>query len=436
MTMIKPKELVKDILLVLLIISAGFLVWRTWMYDGKVQEGIVARFFGSEDAGQEGPSGAVILQEAAFPVRAAITDGEGRMGAQYSREGVAALYVQVKPFFADVLSAAGSPEPSDREEWERALGLPGFYLDFWSDIPLGPLASWLGVRLSPELESLSARAFAFSWTEEASALFLMDSAGNLLRCALSPRPFTMFTENINNGCIFAFEREDGPFPGLDRDTMLFPKGDSSAATRPTVAAGLAADTEERINLILVILGFNPMTNYRYNEGDGTRVIVDGQRSVRVRAGRIYYRDTSDGGDAGSIYVSAADGLNAGVMIERARELAQLTAGSLCGDAQLTLTGFTDGGAGAYTVRFSYLCGGIPVVLTDPGDAASITVRDGLVTSAVFNLRAFTIGEMIVLTPMEQAAAALASDYPGSQLCIIYADKGDYGAEILPQWAGR
>ena len=123
------------------------------------------------------------------------------------------------------------------------------------------------------------------------------------------------------------------------------------------------------------------------------------------------------------------------VIEAARQLAEGTMGTRCGQARLYLESVRETQDG-YRVRFGYRLNGSAVWLYEEGWAAEFLIREGCISEFTMHFRAYSdSGEKALLLPMNQAAVIL----PGltdeaRELVIQYRDRG--GETVSPGWVAE
>jgi len=172
------------------------------------------------------------------------------------------------------------------------------------------------------------------------------------------------------------------------------------------------------------LGFNPYTNSRYTESNGTEVIVDGDHSLRILpGGRIRYQ----GGSESMVSIeseSAVPTLQEAVS-GISTLLNQLLSG-ISGDASLYLLDIQQFG-NATTLKFGYQYNGIPIRFSDGASAAQVRLSGNAVTSLSLYFRQYTAGsDSSLLLPLPQAIA-IAAKQPGKELFLGYTDNGGNSA---------
>lgn len=402
------RNLVQNILITLLALSAAVLFTQTQLYNLNLTT-------------SEAPSGpaqsAAPAAELAAPVRTAVTGDYGRCGGLTRTTG--------DPVFADplgrrLLEALGSARdyvPCSRGDFLRALRGPSLYYDFLEPLPLSVLAGLLGggEDVSPR-EDLSARRLLIVPQEGGAVLYLWDGGENCFRAS------TAVSSDSLEQVISRYELGDASFAmdggGLERELDPCSLLPAQPPELPSFTLGnpLAGGTD----WLLSALGFNPRSRTRHTESSGTELIIDGDRTLRIRPDNtIHYQS----GNEPILRVKAAGDL------PTAREAA-LGAGSLLssllapvsGELQPWLQSLRRSGD-VTALRFGYQLKGVPVRFQDGGFAAEITLTGSAVTALSLRFRQYNAAEEpSLLLPLPQALAVAAAS-PGKELSIGYVERG-------------
>ncbi len=402
------RNLVQNILITLLALSAAVLFTQTQLYNLNL----------TTSEAPPGPAqSAAPAAELAAPVRTAVTGDYGRCGGLTCTTG--------DPVFADplgrrLLEALGSARdyaPCSRGDFLRALRGPSLYYDFLEPLPLSVLAGLLGggEDVSPR-EDLSARRLLIVPQEGGAVLYLWDGGENCFRAS------TAVSADSLEQVISRYELGDASFAmdggGLERELDPCSLLPAQPPELPSFTLGdpLAGGTD----WLLSALGFNPRSRTRHTESSGTELIIDGDRTLRIRPDNtIHYQS----GNEPILRVKAAGDL------PTAREAA-LGAGSLLssllapvsGELQPWLQSLRRSGD-VTALRFGYQLKGVPVRFQDGGFAAEITLTGSAVTALSLRFRQYNAAEEpSLLLPLPQALAVAAAS-PGKELSIGYVERG-------------
>ena len=402
------RNLVQNILITLLALSAAVLFTQTQLYNLNL----------TTSEAPPGPAqSAAPAAELAAPVRTAVTGDYGRCGGLTCTTG--------DPVFADplgrrLLEALGSARdyaPCSRGDFLRALRGPSLDYDFLEPLPLSVLAGLLGggEDVSPR-EDLSARRLLIVPQEGGAVLYLWDGGENCFRAS------TAVSSDSLEQVISRYELGDASFAmdggGLERELDPCSLLPAQPPELPSFTLGdpLAGGTD----WLLSALGFNPRSRTRHTESSGTELIIDGDRTLRIRPDNtIHYQS----GNEPILRVKAAGDL------PTAREAA-LGAGSLLssllapvsGELQPWLQSLRRSGD-VTALRFGYQLKGVPVRFQDGGFAAEITLTGSAVTALSLRFRQYNAAEEpSLLLPLPQALAVAAAS-PGKELSIGYVERG-------------
>ena len=402
------RNLVQNILITLLALSAAVLFTQTQLYNLNL----------TTSEAPPGPAqSAAPAAELAAPVRAAVTGDYGRCGDLTCTTG--------DPVFADplgrrLLEALGSARdyvPCSRGDFLRALRGPSLYYDFLEPLPLSVLAGLLGggEDVSPR-EDLSARRLLIVPQEGGAVLYLWDGGENCFRAS------TAVSSDSLEQVISRYELGDASFAmdggGLERELNPCSLLPAQPPELPSFTLGdpLAGGTD----WFLSALGFNPRSRTRHTESSGTELIIDGDRTLRIRPDNtIHYQS----GNEPILRVKAAGDL------PTAREAA-LGAGSLLGSLLAPVSGELQPwlqslrrSGDVTALRFGYQLKGVPVRFQDGGFAAEITLTGSAVTALSLRFRQYNAAEEpSLLLPLPQALAVAAAS-PGKELSIGYVERG-------------
>ena len=402
------RNLVQNLLITLLALSAAVLFTQTQLYNLNL----------TTSEAPPGPAqSAAPAAELAAPVRTAVTGDYGRCGGLTCTTG--------DPVFADplgrrLLEALGSARdyaPCSRGDFLRALRGPSLYYDFLEPLPLSVLAGLLGggEDVSPR-EDLSARRLLIVPQEGGAVLYLWDGGENCFRAS------TAVSSDSLEQVISRYELGDASFAmdggGLERELDPCSLLPAQPPQLPSFTLGdpLAGGTD----WFLSALGFNPRSRTRHTESSGTELIIDGDRTLRIRPDNtIHYQS----GNEPILRVKAAGDL------PTAREAA-LGAGSLLGSLLAPVSGELQPwlqslrrSGDVTALRFGYQLKGVPVRFQDGGFAAEITLTGSAVTALSLRFRQYNAAEEpSLLLPLPQALAVAAAS-PGKELSIGYVERG-------------
>ncbi len=420
---LKYVERLKSLLIAALLIVAVLLVMLTPIYKELTGE-MPAQTWYRLTTVPTSDIGTLPQEAAAIPSVIAIGSGHARYGVRYDESVAGSVYNELSPLLGDALRTAGSPRAVTEEEWLTALTGANIYLFYPGRVPLPVLTSWLCGEDEPQTPlSGSVRQL----------LLCPDSDGTLLLCyrnevdgqycfcqtspALTGRLEDLCADYLSNEAVFACETDSSLAPAM----LLLPEPLSA----PVLTAGAVAFTDSAMNALLTAMEFNPRTNATYFS-DAGRVVLEGASTLRIGSdGNVSYES---GGESRLLIREGSEAQ----AIEAARQLAQKTVGTQCGDASLYLMDAGYDEEGAYVIRFGYCLDGMPILPEGAGCAALFRVAEGRVDSCVLHYRTYARTDTpVLLLPEEQTAAALhAMGQDGSLLTAGYAGSG---SSLSPVW---
>ena len=359
----------------------------------------------------------------AAPVRVAVSGSYGRFGS-IALSTASEEFSPLGSLLEEALNTAQSFNPCSREDFFSALENPSIYYDFLAPLPLSVLGSLVGADGE---DSVSARYLVVSSPSGAApVLHLWDNEDLYFSCstALSNEDLDALISGYEQGnALFAFDSGETyeTYTKTLHPLSLFLPDVHSALPTATAASSLSGSSE-----LLSALSFNPHTQTRWTEGNGTEVIVDGDRTLRLYAdGILSYR----GGGNNDLSISSGEFPSLTEVIRETKNLlySLLPRNS---EAELYLTSVSRSGS-SVSLTFEYHLSGIPIRFSNGTPAAKVTLSGSTVSSIFMTCREYrTEEETAMLLPVLQALA-IAAKQPGAELMIGYADYGT--ATVTPRW---
>lgn len=418
----KAVEAGKTTLIVLLIVSALTLAWRTGLFNDFFK---AAPFFGNVAEKMRGASGAaevgsVSLKDAVRPLFIVITDEDGaHYGVKYDTDARNAVYSRTSSIFSDALGSASKPAEVSEEEWRAALSCPGVLFAYVMPVKLSVLDGWLRARMTESYDDISLRYICVAFSGGKSRIYFQDHESGLFygadTAASAGKAQELGGYNAN-GALLAFEtniKAAGKAPYM----LILP-----GSGHPDVHASAAGNAEELLDAVLAALGHSDESPAILPEIDGAIRCVGTQFAIEADAkGRVTYHRTDALPPA-----EERRTLNESDMIEIARVIAADTVGALCGDAEVFFESL-EYDAGYYSLYFNYYIAGGRIYLHEDVNAARVSFLSGMVIDVELNFRNFArTDEYTGLLPESQALAAADGEF---MLCY-----SDTGAEWLqPFW---
>ena len=359
------------------------------------------------------------------PVRFAATGVYGGVYGRYVRVDMSAgdrAFRSARLLFGDALGESGDFQETSQDAFLLAVCGTSLYCDFLTPLPLSLLAGLMDTSAADER---SVRSMALAREKNVINLYLWDGGGEYVRrpTAVSRRELEELVSRceLGNGA-FALDLYDTEslYQKISPLSLL-------PETLPSLPVYASAVGLPDTGQLLSAFRFNPLTKSRYTEANGTEVIMEGGRSVRIRTnGNIYYQS----GERGDLTIeSAAD---VPTSYEAVRECAALLNRILIpqGCTPVCPLEVRRQGDGA-VLRFGYALNGIPVFHLDGGAAAVVTLERRKIVSLGLRPRRYTATNTdSLLLPLEQASG-IAGLYAGAELCLGYQDTG--GSRLNARW---
>lgn len=406
----RRRNLAQNIVITLLSLSAVFLFAQTQFTSLNLPSG--------EAAAPAGPSPSAPAPDLTAPVRVAVTGDYGRYGGVALNTGGSDFADPLGRRLLEALGSARDYAPCGPADFLRALEGPSLYYDFLEPLPLSVLAGLLGggEEVSPR-EDLSARRLLIALQDSGTVLYLWDGGEACLRAvtAVSADSVEQVIGRYELGdASFAMDAApDAPARRLDPCSLL--PGQAPALDAFTLGDPLAGSTD----WLLSALGFNPRSRTRHTESNGTELIMDGDRTLRIRPDNsVRYQSGDDPSlrikSAGETPTAREAALGVGALLESLFS-------PVSGEARLYLQSVRRGGD-ATVLRFGYQAGGVPIRFQDGGCAAEATLTGTAVTALTLRFRQYNpSGEGSLLLPLPQALAVAATS-PGKELSIGYVER--------------
>ncbi len=201
-----PVELAKDVLIVLLLCSACFLLW-----ESQLLTGIIDPLVQTEDVLLAVTQTYQVQAEAARPIRmAAIVGDSGELyGLQYNEEAVDDLFQLSSNLLRETLGSLDAPVAITQEQWQTMLSTaPGLYFDMAGDVPLSVLSGWLSGQEVSDLTAVPRRILLTTTEEGLVALCYQTQEDEFFYCTTQVVDYSRLVSVVSqfsaNGAQFAF----------------------------------------------------------------------------------------------------------------------------------------------------------------------------------------------------------------------------------------
>lgn len=349
------------------------------------------------------------------PVRLAVTGAFGRYG-DLQLTTASEAFVAPAALLSEALSSAGAIAPCRKSEFPAALTGTSVYYDFLFSLPLSVLAQLTATQYSGDG---SARRLLLAETGSGVTLYLRGAENDWSRCttSITQEQLANFVADYELGnANFSLDNAetDASFAVLDPYSLFLTES-------PELPNLFTANPLTDIDSLLSALSFNPHTNARYPESDGTEVIMEGDSSVRIQPdGMVLYQS---GGLSTLTIPAKGDSPTTLESVTGASALLRSLLGNLTGEAGLYLQGVQSSGENT-VLHFGYHMDGTPIRFAGGNVAAEITLQRTAVSSFSLRFRQYTTTEShALLLPLTQAAAIAATQH-NAELSIAYVDNGE------------
>lgn len=408
----KRRNFIQNMIIVLLSLSAVVLFTQTQLYSMELADrgGYFSQKSSSDVQSLDS------LTDLAAPLRVAVTSNH-----TYGRYGAFCLTTDSEsfiPLLSEALASAAAFSSCEAQDFLAALNASSVYYDFLSPLPLSILAGLSGVAL--EESGLSVRRLVLAQTADQTVqLYLWDGEDAYFRSgtAVSSARLEEVIDNYELGnAFFAMDELESSqdYKAVAPCSLFFtevPDLPDLTAVNP-----LADD-----NWLLSALNFNPHTNYRHQESDGTQIIAEGVRSLRIRSdGTVLYQSGSD--PSLDIEAARTGEPTAEEAVLGASALLNRLLSNVSSSARLYLLGCRQEN-GVTELQFGYQINGLPIRFSDGSCAAEVTLTGTSVTRLSLRFRQYaTADSATALLPLRQALA-IAAGHSGAEMAIGYADSG-------------
>lgn len=420
MTRHRAVNRLQNLTLLLLTLSALFLLSRL-MLAGSGWTGLQDLLPAGAAGGR--PNQTMDLGEV-MPAFHLVVTGDSEYG-RYTQLGAGGEDLQqILPLFQEALGSASVVGAAADKTLQEALASPSLYLDLTVELPAAVVSAWLG---EGDSFGRNVRAMALAAEDEESAfLYLRSDDGSIFRynTALPVSAVTEIADSVSpNGGSFAYESNFAP---LAPYTVLVAQPPEIPQLHGDIPAGYTAYN------LLTALDFNAHTNARYPESDGTEVVVESPRLLRLSpGGEVTY--VCDGETTSTLYrvPCAGESPTAVEAVQAAGNLAAvLTESTVASPLYLrTLTPYENG----YRITFGYQVEGFPVFFPSDAPGLTVNISGTAITSFIYRCRSYTAEEEMESMMPSEMAVAIASLSPGSGLSVGYVDNG---TEVAARWLPR
>ncbi|WP_432617320.1 hypothetical protein, partial [Butyricicoccus sp.] len=146
-----------------------------------------------------------------MPIRFASRSKNGVYGVEYSTDGVKQAYEQTADAWAQALTHAEKPHPTNMETYSQALKQQLLMMQYDGQVPAAMIASWLGCTNTENLTDCALGTMVLCKDKEGYTLYFRDSSSGVIKCAetsVQDEDFQLSVEQFDpNGCSLAVDEK-------------------------------------------------------------------------------------------------------------------------------------------------------------------------------------------------------------------------------------
>ncbi|MBP8640590.1 MAG: hypothetical protein KBI01_06795 [Oscillospiraceae bacterium] len=414
----------KNLVIVVLLLSAIFLLLKAVVINPKSTFESIGGFFGRNSAaGTVSPQSNESTENAASPVFLLITTEDGsHYAVKYDIQVKNKIISQFSGYLGEALGSSSSLHKITVEQWQEVLSGTGVFFDYLYPQPLSAIASWLGTSVTNEAANKTARRL-FLGNDNGNLIlyFMSESDGNIYSCKTA-RSFSSLSPKIAEYPLgtasFAFEL-DPEYANLD-PYFIFSR--ESKTLQAITASTPVRDSTFDSYAMLSYFGMNSHVVSEHTEADGSEVFVDGDKTLRIEAsGKASF---SVSGSTGVQLIENSEASSISDYISAFCKIAKNSVGLNSGDAVVGLVNINDKDfPSSCTISFGYFADGIPFTLPGGKYAAYFEVSNGTLVKAELYFRKYSFsGGSTIALPEKQVTAIV--EAKGGEPVLTYEDKTD------------
>lgn len=407
----------KTLVIILLTLSALLLI-KNSEYFGIISDKL--NLGGENDVTAAELTGTTEKIGDVMPLGISVLIGEdSKHTAVYDGEAIEQCYHRFSALLGEALGSAESTQEIPVEQWDKALEYRGVFVSYRTAQYCQVLAKGFGTTASDSISALSADVFVLVSTEvENAELYFADTENGkyyLSKTAVSANTLANAAGEFqpNEG---SFARDYASLSSIQPYTLIPGKTPEVKNLRTSNPLDGGFD----IARLYRTFDFNSGALHGYEEADGTRVLVESGRTMRIsRNGEVYFSGSESFARAVGLVEAVAQAYTA---------LNTITENCI-GEAEFALRGTQMRGY-SYVVEFDYCVNGIIVEMHSAEPAVRFVVGAHGIEQAEITLRSYSYtGESEHLLPVAQVCA-LVEEQQVSGLEIVYRDNG---SEVHAAW---
>ncbi len=430
------KEKIKNVFICLLLVGMLYLTYAVWFFDSPFESVGTDNLFGI-DMSFHSPGEGKGADLDAFGIRpmSIYVKGDGFCRASvYESERTDAAYKSLRALLVRVFDFHGDMKPVDAKVWEERLSGECVLLDYFGNVPVGAVCTWLGT--DAQSNSYSGRYYMLSTEERNVRLYVKNPGINKVysvSTSVSSEELMSLAAGVSApDAILAGNSDVKDFEAISPETVI-----SSATSKPPVIS--AYNTYEAFSAsvaegCLAAFSLSDVSPGTYSEADGTQVYIADMVTMKISpAGLVSYTDPREEADE-TIGISVEHKGERALLSEKteaARSLAATLASKLPGSGGIYLMSALENGDEAEIV-FGRHINGIPVDMNASSYFVRVSLRGDMISDVRANLRGYDVtSQSADVLSLRLAAAAVSATAKKGDVSLRYTDAGN--TVMSPSW---
>lgn len=430
------KEKIKNVFICVLLVGMLYLTYTVWFFDSPFEGAGTDNLFGIDmSLYSTGEGEGTDLDAFGIRPMSIYVKGDGFCRASvYESEKTDAAYKSLRALLARVFDFHGDMEPADAKVWQERLSGHGVLLDYFGNVPVGAICTWLGT--DAESNPYSGRYYMLSAEERNVKLYVKNPNANevySVSTSVSSEELMSVAAGVSApDAVLAGNSDVKDFEAISAETVV-----SSAPSKPAVISAyntysaFSASVAEGCLNAFSLSDVSPGT---YSEADGTQVYIADMVTMKISpAGFVSYTDPREETDE-TIGISVEHKGERALLSEKtetSRGIAAALASKLPGSGGIYLISALENGDEAEII-FGRHVDGIPVDMNASTYFVRVSLRGDMISDVRANLRGYdATSQSADVLSLRLAAAAVAGTDKRGDVSLRYADTGN--ATLYPSW---
>lgn len=430
------KEKIKNVFICLLLVGMLYLTYTVWFFDSPFESVGTDNLFGidmsfhSSGEGQGADLDAFGIRPMSIYVK-----GDGFCRASvYESETTDAAYRSLRALLVRVFDFHGDMKAADDKVWTEKLSGRCVLLDYFGNVPVGAVCTWLGT--DAESNAYSGRYYLLS-AEERNVRLYVKNTGNdevySVSTSVSSEELMSVAAGVNApDAILAGNSDVKDFEAISPETVVY-----SSPVKPAVISSYntySAFSASVAEGCLAAFSLSDVSPGTYSEADGTQVYIADMVTVKISpTGLVSYTDPREEADE-TIGISVERKGESALIYEKteaARSIAAALASKLPGSGGIYLMSALENGDEAEII-FGRHINGIPVDMSASTYFVRVSLRGDMISDVRANLRGYDVtSQHADVLSLRLAAAAVSGTAKKGDVSLRYTDNGN--AAISPSW---